>query len=71
MGAIIGGFLYRYAGGRGALQAFSAVAVICGVIHLILHKTFLRHHEVPDITSNNQIYKSPAEAAQSVAKNSE
>lgn len=70
VGAVIGGFLYRYVGGRGALQIFSAMAVICGIMHLILHKTLLRHHEVPEIM-NKQIYKAPAEAAQTVMKNSE
>lgn len=70
VGAVIGGFLYRYAGGRGALQIFSALAVICGIVHLVLHKTLLRHHEVPEIT-NKQLYKAPAEAAQTVANNSE
>lgn len=71
MGAFIGGFLYRYLGGRGVLQVFSAVAVICGVVHLILHKTLLRHYEVPEIANDKQAYKPPAEAAQAVAKNSE
>lgn len=71
MGAVTGGFLYRYLGGRGALQVFSALAVICGVLHLILHKTLLRHHEVPEITNDKQGYKDPMEASRIVAKNSE
>lgn len=73
VGAILGGFLYRYLGGRGALQVFSAIAVVCGVLHLVLHKTLLRHHEVPEANGKQQQqgeYRPPAEAALEAAKNS-
>lgn len=62
IGAVLGGFLYRYVGGRGALQIFSAIGVISSIAHYVLHMTVLRNCKPPDASKENG-YKSPAEAA--------
>lgn len=58
---MLGGFLYRYLGGKGALQVFSSIGVICSITHLVLHKTLLRHCEIPESKADID-YKSPADA---------
>ncbi|KAJ8983003.1 hypothetical protein NQ317_014299 [Molorchus minor] len=61
LGSFIGGILYNYIGGRNAMQVFSAFGVVCSIAHLVLHKTILVKHEMPN--SNGQTdYKTPEEA---------
>ncbi|KAH1027493.1 major facilitator superfamily domain-containing protein 6 [Dendroctonus ponderosae] len=66
IGSITGGILYKYIGGKSALQVFSSLGVFCSVIHLVLHKTYLKGHEAPVILNGNNevVYKPPKEAVE-------
>nr|XP_022901741.1 major facilitator superfamily domain-containing protein 6-A-like [Onthophagus taurus] len=44
IGGILGGVIYKYLGGRYTFQIFSTFALLCSLIHVILHKTILKSH---------------------------
>ncbi|CAG9836968.1 unnamed protein product [Diabrotica balteata] len=58
IGSLLGGTLYKYLGGKPTIQIFSFIAVICSILHLVLHKTILKTEESVDQVE----YKSPEDA---------
>lgn len=62
IGSILGGFLYSYVGGRATLQIFSVFGVICGITHLVLHKTLLTDGKSLKEEIEEAQYKSPEDA---------
>ncbi|XP_050312924.1 major facilitator superfamily domain-containing protein 6 [Anthonomus grandis grandis] len=69
-GSILGGILYKYIGGKYAFQAFSCLAILCSVTHLILHKTCLKRYEAPvSLDWKDEVeYKSPKEAVETTER---
>lgn len=65
IGSIFGGVMYRLIGGRAALQVFSGIALLCGVVHFILYKTVLETR-IPKTGEQNNVYQSPEDAIQDV-----
>ncbi|XP_060523756.1 major facilitator superfamily domain-containing protein 6 [Cylas formicarius] len=64
IGSVLGGVLYKFAGGRIAFQVFGTVALVCGVSHLVIHKTLLKDNDSPPHSvSNGTVYKTPEDAA--------
>ncbi|KAJ3627703.1 hypothetical protein MTP99_015061 [Tenebrio molitor] len=46
IGSVIGGLLYRYVGGKATFQIFTGMALGCGVLHFVLHKTILKRGSI-------------------------
>ena len=40
--------MFKYVGGRGSFQIFSAFALLCSIVHILLHATVLREYEEPE-----------------------
>ncbi|KAJ8921768.1 hypothetical protein NQ315_008393 [Exocentrus adspersus] len=65
IGSFIGGILYKYIGGKNAMQVFSAFGVLCSVSHLVLHKTVLDKYDIPSVDGQPE-YKNPEDALKSI-----
>ncbi|XP_057663490.1 uncharacterized protein LOC130898309 isoform X1 [Diorhabda carinulata] len=65
VGSFMGGLLYKYLGGKCTLQIFSLIALVCSIVHLILHKTILKPVESTKVYE----YKSPEEAIATTLEN--
>lgn len=65
VGSVIGGILYKYIGGANALRCFSALSILCGVSHFIIHKTILRFSEDP-VATKEPSYLAPQEAIRNI-----
>nr|CAH7741196.1 unnamed protein product [Callosobruchus chinensis] len=62
IGSFVAGILYKYIGGRNTMHVFSAFGVLCSILHLVLHKTYLRNRDGLKKKDNTTEYKSPDDA---------
>ncbi|GLV38043.1 uncharacterized protein CBL_07841 [Carabus blaptoides fortunei] len=66
IGSVVGGVLFRLLGGKGALQVFSGLALLCGIVHFILYRAVLKD-SIPETDGEQPVqYLSPEHAAKHV-----